>query len=348
MTVTRNEQRPHSKSCIAVLGAGSWGTALAIQLARNGNDVKLWARDAGAVADMAGARENRRYLADCAFPATLVPEPDMAVAVAAADDVLVVVPSHALRETLIALNPLLVDHQRVIWATKGLEPESALLAHQVAAETLDPVNGEPRIIAALSGPSFAKEVGQGMPTAVTVASQNDAFAQAMAGAFHDGVFRVYTTNDIVGVGVGGAVKNVLAIAVGISDGLGYGANARALLITRGLSEMMRLGEKLGGERETFTGMAGLGDLLLTCTDDQSRNRRMGLALAAGADVESAQREIQQVVEGVRVAREVNRIADQMRVEMPIARQAYRVLHEGVAPREAVRRLTDRPFRAEKD
>lgn len=346
--MTAGTDTPGARRSLAVLGAGSWGTALALQLARNGNTVRLWARDAAAVADMATARENRRYLPDCAFPETLTPEADMAAAVGAADDVLVVVPSHALRETLAALNPLLADHQRVIWATKGLEPESALLPHQVAAETLDAVHGEPRVTAVLSGPSFAGEVGQGMPTAVTVASANADFARAMAVAFHDGVFRVYTTADVVGVGVGGAVKNVLAIAVGISDGLGYGANARALLITRGLSEMMRLGEKLGGERATFTGMAGLGDLLLTCTDDQSRNRRMGLALAAGADVEGAQREIQQVVEGVRVAREVNRIAEQLGVEMPISRQAYRVLHEGVSPRQAVRQLTDRPSRAEKD
>ncbi|GAB3674374.1 NAD(P)H-dependent glycerol-3-phosphate dehydrogenase [Salinisphaera aquimarina] len=329
---------------MAVLGAGSWGTALAIQLARNGNAVRLWARDTAAVTQMAEARENSRYLPGCPLPDSLAPEPDMAAAVAAADDVLVVVPSHALRECLTDLEAVLRPEQRVIWATKGLEPESALLPDQVAAEVL----GVDRVTAVLSGPSFAGEVGQGMPTAVTIASIDAEFARAMAGAFHDGVFRVYTTADVVGVGVGGAVKNVLAIAVGISDGLGYGANARALLITRGLSEMMRLGEKLGGHRETFTGMAGLGDLLLTCTDDQSRNRRMGLALAAGADVEGAQREIQQVVEGVRVAREVHRIAQQLGVEMPISTQAFRVLHEGVAPRDAVRKLTDRPFRAEKD
>ncbi|MES1924516.1 NAD(P)H-dependent glycerol-3-phosphate dehydrogenase [Salinisphaera sp. T31B1] len=342
MTTTAAERG--AARCMAVLGAGSWGTALAIQLARNGNDVRLWARDTAAIQAMSGARENRRYLPGCPLPDTLDPCADMAAAVEGADDVLVVVPSHALRECLTALEPLLGAGQRVIWATKGLEPESALLPHQVAAETL----GEARVTAALSGPSFAGEVGQGMPTAVTVASTDPVFARDMAAAFHDGVFRVYTTADIVGVGVGGAVKNVLAIAVGISDGLGYGANARALLITRGLSEMMRLGEKLGGERATFTGMAGLGDLLLTCTDDQSRNRRMGLALADGLSVEAAQIEIQQVVEGVRVAREVDRIADQLDVEMPIARQAYRVLHEGVAPRDAVRQLTDRPFRAEKD
>lgn len=329
---------------MAVLGAGSWGTALAIQLARNGNPVRLWARDPESVADMAAARENRRYLPGCPFPEGLDPDPSMADALADAEDVLVVVPSHALRENLTRLAPLLGDDQRVIWATKGLEPDSALLPDQVAAEVL----GSQRATAVLSGPSFAGEVGQGMPTAVTIASADTEFARDMAAAFHDGVFRVYTSTDVIGVGVGAAVKNVLAIAVGISDGLGYGANARALLITRGLSEMMRLGEKMGGERTTFTGMAGLGDLLLTCTDDQSRNRRMGLALAAGRDVESAQREIQQVVEGVRVAREVHRIAEHLGVEMPIATQAYRVLHEHVSPQEAVRKLTDRPFRAEKD
>lgn len=337
---------PASKAtrCMAVLGAGSWGTALAIQLARNANDVRLWARDSDSVAAMARDGENVRYLPGCVFPDSLAAEADMAAAVSVADDVLVVVPSHALRETLERLAPLLGDSQRVIWATKGLEPESALLPDQVAAEVL----GAARKTAVLSGPSFAGEVGQGMPTAVTIAAADTDFARDMASAFHDGVFRAYTSSDVIGVGVGGAVKNVLAIAVGISDGLGYGANARALLITRGLSEMMRLGEKMGGERGTFTGMAGLGDLLLTCTDDQSRNRRMGLALAAGHDVEQAQREIQQVVEGVRVAREVHRIAQQLGVEMPIATQAFRVLHEGVAPRDAVRKLTDRPFRAEKD
>ncbi len=334
----------HAPLCITVLGAGSWGTALAIQLARNGNDVRLWARDADAIAAMGRDGENRRYLSGARFPERLTPTASMQAAVAAPDDVLVVVPSHALRDCLETLAPLLRDSQRVIWATKGLEPDSALLPNQVAEEVLGP----DRVFAVLSGPSFAREVGRGMPTAVTIASADADFARAMADVFHDGVFRVYTSADVVGVGVGGAVKNVLAIAVGISDGLGYGANARALLITRGLSEMMRLGEKLGGQRATFTGMAGLGDLLLTCTDDQSRNRRMGLALADGKSVAAAEAEIQQVVEGVRVAREVARIAAAHGVDMPIATQACRVLHEGVSPREAVRELTDRPSRAETD
>lgn len=338
MQANNNQRR------MAAIGAGSWGTALAMQLAHNGNDVRLWGRDADAIADMAVHRENRRYLPDCRFPDALTPEPDLAATLADADDVLVTVPSHGLRETLERIAPLLADSQRVIWATKGLEPESAKLPHQVAAEVL----GAKRATAVLSGPSFAGEVGRAMPTAVTVASVDEVFAGDMAAAFHDGTFRVYTSPDVAGVGVGGAIKNVLAIAVGISDGLGFGANARALLITRGLSEMARLGEPLGGRGETFRGMAGLGDLLLTCTDDQSRNRRMGLALAAGKGVEAAQAEIRQVVEGVRVAREVRRIADRCGVEMPICNEAYRVLHEGATPQEAVTVLTGRPYRTEID
>lgn len=291
---------------------------------------------------MTEERLNTRYLPEVEFPDTLDPVADLAAALNGADDVLVVVPSHALRRCLEAVAAHLTPQQRVLWATKGLEPDSALLPHEVAAEVL----GEARATGVLSGPSFAGEVGRGLPTAVTVASADADFANDMAHAFHDGVFRVYTSSDVIGVGVGGAVKNVLAIAVGISDGLGYGANARALLITRGLSEMMRLGVALGGSRETLTGMAGLGDLLLTCSDDQSRNRRMGLALAAGDDVASAAERIGQVVEGVRVAREVHRMARQNGIDMPIVAQVYRVLHEGVSPQTAVRELAERPSRSE--
>lgn len=330
--------------CIAVLGAGSWGTALAVQLARNGNSVRLWARNAAAIAAMREHGENRRYLPGCSLPEGLQPLASLAAAVAVADDVLVVVPSHGLRTCLTELAPLLQPTQRVLWATKGLESDTALLPNQVATAVL----GEQRPTAVLSGPSFAGEVGRGMPTAVTIASTDAAFARAMAQAFHDGVFRVYTGADVVGVGIGGAVKNVIAIAVGISDGLGYGANTRALLITRGLSEMTRLGVALGGQRETFTGMAGLGDLLLTCSDDQSRNRRMGLALAAGKTVAQAQADIGQVVEGVRVAREVARIATQRGVDMPIVCQACRVLYDAVAPQDAAKILTGRPSRSELD
>ncbi|WP_423821937.1 NAD(P)H-dependent glycerol-3-phosphate dehydrogenase [Salinisphaera sp. SPP-AMP-43] len=328
--------------CLAVIGAGSWGTALALQLARRGHAVRLWGRDPEAIRRMATERVNARYLPEAEFPSTLEPVADLAAALNGADDVLVVVPSHALRRCLEAVAAHLAPQQRVLWATKGLEPDTALLPHEVAAEVL----GEARATGVLSGPSFAGEVGRGLPTAVTIASADAAFANDMAHAFHDGVFRVYTSSDVIGVGVGGAVKNVLAIAVGISDGLGYGANARALLITRGLSEMMRLGVALGGSRETLTGMAGLGDLLLTCSDDQSRNRRMGLALAAGDDVAGAEARIGQVVEGVRVAREVDRMARQHGIDMPIVAQVYRVLHEGVSPQTAVRELAERPSRSE--
>ena len=218
-----------SLQCFAVLGAGSWGTALAVQLARRGHTVALWARDSQAIAAHEAARCNTRYLGDIVWPDTLTGEPDLARAVAGADDVLVVVPSHALAECLAALAPHLAPGQRVLWATKGLEPETARLPHEVARAVL----GDTRPMGVLSGPSFSGEVGRGLPTAVTIASENAAFADDMAAAFHDGMFRVYTARDVIGVGVGGAVKNVLAIAVGISDGLGYGANARALLITRG-------------------------------------------------------------------------------------------------------------------
>ena len=345
LTRVRQRTKPmtgNTRQRFAVLGAGSWGTALAVQLARRGHQVALWARDGQAIAAHEAARCNTRYLPDTPWPETLTGEADMATAVASADDVLVVVPSHALADCLTQLSTHLGADQRVLWATKGLEPETARLPHEVARDIL----GQDRPLGVLSGPSFSGEVGRGLPTAVTIASEDPVFADDMAAAFHDGMFRVYTAGDVIGVGVGGAVKNVLAIAVGISDGLGYGANARALLITRGLSEMMRLGAALGGQRETLIGMAGLGDLLLTCTDDQSRNRRMGLALATGQSVEAAAAEIGQVVEGVRVAREVHRMALAHGIDMPIAAQAYAVLHEGVAARDAVRRLTDRPYRAE--
>lgn len=339
-----DDQPANKPASMAAIGAGSWGTALAIQLGRNQVRTRLWGRDAAAVEDMRARRENQRYLPGSPFTPDLEAEPDLEAALDGVEDVLVTVPSHGLREILERIKPLLQPDQRIIWATKGLEPDSAKLPHVVAREVL----GDDRALAVLSGPSFSGEVGQGMPTAVTIASDDPALARDMAVAFHDGTFRVYTSSDVAGVGVGGAVKNVLAIAVGFSDGLGFGANARALLVTRGLNEMVRLGETLGGHRETFMGMAGLGDLLLTCTDDQSRNRRMGLALAAGKSVEEAQVEIGQVVEGVRVAREVNRIARQSGIEMPIAHQAYCVLHEGATPRQAVAVLTGRPSRDEVD
>lgn len=291
---------------------------------------------------MVGARENVRYLPGAAFPDTLTAVPELAAALDGADIVLVAVPSHGLRETLVSLRPLLGDAVRICWATKGFELDTGRLPHQVVEEEL----GGDRPMAVLSGPTFAREVGDGLPTAMTVAANDDAFAAELAAALSGDNFRAYTSSDMVGVEVGGAVKNVLAIAAGISDGLGFGANTRIAMINRGLREMTRLGVALGAEQETFMGLAGMGDLVLTCTDNLSRNRRMGLLLAAGKSIAEAQEEIQQVVEGVLAARAVKDVADRLGVDMPICQQLYSVLHEGLPAAEAVRALMARSLKPE--
>ncbi|HEX5788512.1 MAG TPA: NAD(P)H-dependent glycerol-3-phosphate dehydrogenase [Woeseiaceae bacterium] len=319
------------------MGAGSWGTALALQFARSGRQVRLWGRDAGQMETMAKARMNTRYLPGVGFSDNLEACTDLGQSVAGARDVLLAVPSHALRETLTALRPVLAPDTRVCWASKGFELTTGKLPHQVAREVL----GADRPMAVLSGPTFAREVGAGLPTAMTVAANDAGFAEALARSLSGDNFRAYTTDDIIGVEVGGAVKNVLAIGAGMSDGLGFGANARIALITRGLVEMTRLGVALGARKETFMGLAGMGDLVLTCTDDQSRNRRMGLALAGGKTVEEAAAEIRQVVEGVKAAKAVHDVAGTLGIEMPICHQVYRILYEGVAPREAVGTLMRR-------
>ena len=327
---------------IAVLGAGSWGTALAVQFARNGRPVRLWGRDRQQLARLAAARRNDRYLPGVAFPPGVSIETDFNAAVAGARDVLIVVPSPALRAMLTQLKPLLAAGQRVAWATKGFELESGRLPHEVAREVLGP--GVP--IAVLSGPTFAQEVGQGLPTAMTVASPDAHFADELASGLSGQNFRAYISPDILGVEVGGAVKNVLAIATGIADGMGYGANTRIALITRGLAEMTRLGVALGARPETFMGLAALGDLVLSCTDNQSRNRRFGLAVAAGASPADAQRDIGQVVEGVQAARAVRAVAARAGVDMPIAAEVYAVLHQGRDLNEAVRALMGRERKRE--
>lgn len=329
---------------IAVLGAGSYGTALAIQLARLGNDTRLWGRGAGHMRQLASERVNAEYLPGCKLPPALTPTSDLRAAVTGADDLLIAVPSHALHAVLRIVAPLLTPGQGIASACKGLEPDTGKLVHEVVEDIL----GKGRKFAAVSGPTFAKEVGLGMPTAVTVASTDAAYADKIVQALHGNGFRAYTSDDVIGVEVGGSVKNVLAIAVGIADGLGLGANTRAGVITRGLAEIMRLGEAMGGHRDTFMGLAGLGDLVLTCTDDQSRNRRMGLLLAKGKSVKDAQAEIRQVVEGVRVAPEVLRLARKHGVEMPISEQVVRVLAGEIKPVDAVRALATRPPRAEAD
>ena len=327
---------------IAVLGAGSWGTALALLLARNGRRVLLWGRDPAIMHAAAQQRRNPRYLSDRTLPDNLEPTSDIEQAAGAVRDILITVPSSAFRVTLQTIKPLLRTDARVLWATKGLEQGSYSLLHQVVEEVL----GNAIPTAVISGPSFASEVAKGLPTAITVASLDAGFAKDIVRAFHSGTFRAYTSDDVIGVEIGGALKNVLAIAAGISDGLGFGANARAALVTRGLAEMVRLGVALGGRRETLMGLSGLGDLILTCTDNQSRNRRLGLALGQGQTLEQALQSIDQVVEGVQTAREVYELARSHGVDMPIANQVYAVLYAGLAPRDAVSLLLERAQKPE--
>jgi glycerol-3-phosphate dehydrogenase (NAD(P)+) len=265
----------------------------------------------------------------------------LAGALEKARDALIAVPSHAFRETLQSLEPHLGAGTRIAWATKGFEAATGLLPHQVARQVLGARPG-----AVLSGPTFAREVGAGLPTAMTVASQDERFAKELALCLSGPNFRAYTQSDIMGVEVGGAVKNVIAIGSGIADGMGFGANTRVALITRGLAEMMRLGVKLGALRDTFMGLAGLGDLVLTCTDDQSRNRRFGIALGRGQSMEEAQGGIHQVVEGLHAARAVHEVARRLSVNMPICQEIYRVMHEGKPVRAAVQALMEREVRSE--
>ncbi len=329
-------------SPIAVIGAGSWGTALAIQFARVGRPTRLWGRDSSLLRGMQLTRHNTRYLPDALFPDTLQIEPDLHTAISGCSEVLVAAPSHAFRQLLIQLAQSMQPGMRLAWATKGFELSTGKLPHQVAAEVL----GADCPMAVLSGPTFAREVGAGLPTAMTVAASTADYALELARSISGHNFRAYTSTDMVGVEVGGAVKNVLAIGAAISDGLGFGANTRIALITRGLVEMTRLGVALGAQRETFMGLAGLGDLVLTCTDNQSRNRRFGLAFASGKTASEAQAEIGQVVEGYAAARAVVTVATQHQVDMPICQQVFRMLHEGLSPHTAVKELMSREIKAE--
>lgn len=327
---------------VTVLGAGSWGTALAMLLARNGLPVTLWGHEPAHMAKLAARRCNDAFLPGIPFAETLQVEHRLDAALDGAGLALLVVPSAVFRGVLHQIRPWLAPGCRIAWGTKGLDATSGQLLHEVCAEVL----GSQRPAAVVSGPSFAREVAAGLPTAVTVASHDPELAHDLAGWLHNDTFRAYTSADMVGVQLGGAVKNVLAIAAGISDGLGFGANARAALITRGLAEMARLGAHLGGQAETFMGLAGLGDLVLTCTDDQSRNRRFGLALGRGTDPEAAEAAIGQVVEGRGTAAEVHRLAQRAGVEMPITGEVHRVLYEGETPREAVTTLLAREQKSE--
>ncbi|MBS0898813.1 NAD(P)H-dependent glycerol-3-phosphate dehydrogenase [Pantoea sp. Ap-870] len=323
---------------ISVIGAGSYGTALAITLARNGHPVLLWGHNPQNVAQLQADRCNTAFLPDVPFPDNLVPEADLARVVSASRDLLVVVPSHVFGDVLMQLKPLLRADSRIVWATKGLEKETGRLLQDVAREIL----GDSIPLAVISGPTFAKELAAGLPTAIALAATDAQFADDLQQKLHCGKsFRVYNNPDFIGVQLGGAVKNVIAIGAGISDGIGFGANARTALITRGLAEMSRLGAALGADPTTFMGMAGLGDLVLTCTDNQSRNRRFGMMLGQGESVDEAQRIIGQVVEGYRNTKEVKALAAHVGVEMPITEQIYQVLYCEKSAREAALSLLGR-------
>uniref|UniRef100_A0A450XI54 Glycerol-3-phosphate dehydrogenase [NAD(P)+] n=1 Tax=Candidatus Kentrum sp. LPFa TaxID=2126335 RepID=A0A450XI54_9GAMM len=327
---------------IAVLGAGAWGTALAILLARNGRQTILWSWEADHARVLREDRCNKRFLPDYPFPPLLSIAANLTDALSSARDILIAVPSCAFREVLKSAVPMLATTRRISWATKGFELGTGRLLHHVVADIV----GSDTPMAVLSGPTFAAEVAAELPTAMTVASTDDSFARDLSKSLHSQRFRVYTSSDIVGVQICGGVKNILAIAAGAADGLGFGANARAGLITRGLAELMRLGTALGGKRDTFMGFAGLGDLVLTCTDDQSRNRRLGLALAGGKSLDDAKCGIGQVIEGIDSTRVVVDLARRHGVEMPIAEQVYKVLFEHAPPLDAVNALLARSARPE--
>ena len=321
---------------IAVLGAGAWGTALALLLARNGHRVRLWGRDAAAAARLAEDRENRRYLPGHPFPANLSIEPDLEAA-ADAGEILIATPSRAFREVLARVARVVPRTSGVTWATKGLDPASGRWLHEVAVEVL----GSAARAAVVSGPTFAREVAEGRPAAVAVACADLDRARRLAGLLHGPRFRAYANDDVTGVSLGGAVKNVLAVAAGIADGLGLGANTRAALVARGLNEMLRLGRTFGANPATLMGLAGLGDLVLTCTDDQSRNRRFGLALAGGAAPDEACARAGGVVEGAGAAPAVSALAGGAGVEMPITEQVTAVVAGEATPAEAADALLTR-------
>ncbi len=331
---------------VAVIGAGAWGTALAVHLARVGHEVRLWGHRPEAMRTLDQARQNQRYLPGIAFPDTLKVEVELAEALQGVSAVLVVVPSHVFRSQLRQLRGFWQDFDALphfAWATKGFEPDSQLLLHKVARQEL----GESASMTVLSGPTFAAEVAKGLPTAMVSASKNSHEAEFWAQLFHHDRFRMYTQDDMVGVEIGGAYKNIMAIATGVSDGLGLGANARAALISRGMAEMMRLSHALGGQSETMMGLAGLGDLVLTCTDDLSRNRRFGYKLAkAESGVDRVIAEIGQVVEGVKAVQAVKMLAEELKLDLPIMEQVHALVTESVRPLQAVDALLARSGKAE--
>lgn len=338
-----NMNNPPVESPMAVLGTGSFGTALAIALSRNGHRTYLWGRNPEQCEMLETERVNQKYLPNIPFPDTLTVTADLATAVTTARDIFIVVPSHAIAQLLQEIKPLLPADSRLIFASKGLEEGTGRLLLDVAQDVL----GSRYPMAVLSGPTFAKELAAGLPTAITLASTDQDFAQELQARIHcSRDFRVYENDDIIGVQLGGAIKNVIAISAGIADGMGFGANARVALITRGLAEISRLGVAMGAKPETFMGMSGLGDLVLTCTDNQSRNRRFGLMLGQGFSPYQAMQDIGQVVEGYQNTREVHALAQRYGVEMPITEQIYQVLFCGKDTKDVVFYLLGRARKSE--
>ena len=329
------------KATVALFGAGSWGTALAMQLARNGVRVNLWGHKPEHIHNLVRDRENREFLPTVRLEDNIFPVVSSDECLENAEAVLIAIPSKAFRGFLQDLHSKLKPNISIFWASKGFEIESGKLLHELVVEELPGHN-----YGVISGPTFATEVARGLPAAITCAGNDTADTAFFAGLLHGSRFRCYTSEDVIGVELGGALKNILAIAVGIADGLGFGANTRAALMTRGLSEVMRLGSHLGSEQETLMGLAGLGDLILTCTDDQSRNRRFGLAIGQGKSIADAEVAVGQTVEGLRAARAIYLLAQEMKLELPIMEQVYRVLYEGILPVDAVQNLENRPQRAE--
>lgn len=320
---------------VTLLGAGAWGTALAIAFAGK-HEVTLWSREEDVAADLKTSRENHRFFPGYKLPESVVVVTDFAAAVAEAELLVVSTPIAGLRPTVERLKLLGVTLP-ILWVCKGFEAGSGKLPHQVVTEVL----GADAVCGALSGPSFAEEVAAGQPTAIALAANQPAFAREAARQLHTTRLRIYANDDLIGVEVGGAVKNVLAIATGACDGLGLGLNSRAALMTRGLAEIARLGLALGAQRETFMGLAGMGDLILTCTGDLSRNRRVGLALAENKSLPQILEELGHVAEGVYTAREVDRLARQLGVEMPISAAVAAVLDGRLSAAQAVEQLMAR-------
>ena len=343
MPAADTQKDTRQESPISVLGAGSWGTALALQLSNNGHAVTLWGRDAELLEKMAQTRCNSVYLPGCELPHHLHVQNDLTAAVNSCRILIIAVPSTTVRALTTAIaDELSARQQGILLATKGIETSTAQLMHEVLEETLGP----DMRLAYLSGPSFADEVARQLPTAVTISCSDRAFAEQTAALFDNSSLRVYTSGDVIGTEIAGAFKNVIAIAAGISDGLGFGANTRAALITRGLSEIRRLAQAMGAAEDTLYGLAGIGDLVLTCTGDQSRNRRLGLLLAEGDNAEEAGKKIGQATEGVPSARATRKLAQRYGVEMPICEQVNRIIAGKIAPQDAVRELLNRPLKSE--